>query len=182
MTNIFEALKDFIVPIIDNKEKTPLHVGEVADFWMLLTMLEEGVSIYQLALNTTIDDELIHALKNGEETSKNIIERLIVFMKNEGIPLTRPSEQRPKSDPNAIPLGVKQTDAELVNLISVKVAAEIALIGQALSMTGRNDAGIVLFEALFEIFKYGSSLKNLMRKRGWFKVPPFYYPPGAPNN
>jgi hypothetical protein len=28
--------------------------------------------------------------------------------------------------------------------------------------------------------KFGTSLKNTMRKRGWIKVPPYYYPPGMP--
>jgi hypothetical protein len=28
----------------------------------------------------------------------------------------------------------------------------------------------------------GFKLKTIMRKRGWIKVPPYYYPPGMPSN
>lgn len=79
-----------------------------------------------------------------------------------------------------MPLGVKHTDEELANLVSVKVAAEITLIGQALAMAVRNDACGLLLDIQFELLKYGSSLKTLMRRSGWIKVPPYYYPPGAP--
>lgn len=181
MTNIFESFKDFISPLMDN-EKHPLHVGEVSSFWMLLTMFEEGVALYQTSLNTTNDKELIHVLKNGEELSKTSIQLLSNFMKNEGIPLTKPPEPKPNSNPNSIPLGVKQTDEEIANLIGIKVAAEITLIGQALAMSVRNDAALILLKTFYELLKFGSSLKKMMKKRGWLKVPPYYYPPGAPNN
>ncbi|WP_252244958.1 hypothetical protein [Cytobacillus oceanisediminis] len=35
---------------------------------------------------------------------------------------------------------------------------------------------------MLEKMKFGASLKDLMRKRSWIKVPPYYYPPGSPRN
>ncbi|KHD84178.1 DUF3231 family protein [Bacillus ginsengihumi] len=178
MTNIFESLKDFISPLIDN-EKNPLHVGEVSNLWILLTMLEDGISLYQTSLNTSKDGELLHTLEKGMQLSINSINKLKTFMQHEGIPLTKPAEPKPKSNPDSIPLGVKQTDDEIANLVSVKVAAEITLIGQALAMTIRNDVGLILLGTLIELLKFGTSLKSMMIKRGWIKVPPYYYPPGG---
>lgn len=180
MTNIFESLKDLFTPMADNERKNPLHIGEVNHFWLLLTLIEEGIMIFQLALNTTTDDQLMHALSNGHQSAKEASQRMRTFFINEGIPLPPSSEDKPKSDPNAVPLGVKYTDEEIANLISAKVAAEITLIGQGLALCVRNDACKLLMEVQVEIFKYGSSLKKMMRERGWLKVPPYYYPPGAP--
>ncbi|WP_261380786.1 MFS transporter [Neobacillus bataviensis] len=39
--------------------------------------------------------------------------------------------------------------------------------------------GIFISLGLFGILL--STLKTLMRKRGWLKVPPYYYPPGYPH-
>ena len=182
MTNFFESMKDIFTPMDgEGQESSPLHIGEVTFFWVLLTLLEEGLAVYQLGLNTTTDSQLIHALTNGEESSKNVITDLRTFFKNEGIPLPPASEDKPKSDPNSIPLGVKHTDDELANLVSAKIAAEITLLGQALAVCIRNDACQKLFQVQVEIYKYGSSFKKMMKQRGWLKIPPYYYPPGPPN-
>lgn len=182
MTNIFESLKDLFTPMADDERKNPLYIGEVTHFWLLLTLIEEGIMIFQLALNTTTDDQLMHALSNGHPSAKEVCQRLRNYFINEGIPLPPSSENKPKSNPNAVPLGVKYTDEEIANLVSAKVAAEITLIGQGLALCVRNDACKLLMEAQIEIFKYGSSLKKMMRERGWLKVPPYYYPPGAPTS
>jgi len=182
MTNLFESTTDYLKTLVDHEEKNPLHVGEVNCLWVLLTMIEEGIGLYQIGLNTTNDDDLIHALKNGEQQSKDTSNQLRTFLKKEGIPLPETSEEKPKSEPNSIPLGVKQTDEELANLVSVKVAAQITLIGQALATSIRNDVCELFLNIQYELLKYGSSFKTLMRRNGWIKVPPYYYPPGAPLN
>lgn len=46
-------------------------------------------------------------------------------------------------------------------------------------MTIRNDVGLILLGTLIELLKFGTSLKSMMIKRGWIKVPPYYYPPGG---
>ncbi|MBS4174910.1 DUF3231 family protein [Bacillus sp. FJAT-49736] len=180
MTNLFESALNHFQTLIDRENKNPLHVGEVTNLWVLLTMIEEGICIYQIGLNTTTDADLIHAFINGEQSSKDIAQQLRAFFKKEGVPLPETSEEKPKSDPNSIPLGVKHTDEELANLVSVKVAAQITLLGQTLAMAVRSDVCELLLKIQYEILKYGASFKTLMRKRGWIKVPPYYYPPGAP--
>ncbi|PKR85016.1 DUF3231 family protein [Heyndrickxia camelliae] len=180
MTNLFESTKDYLKTLVDHEEKNPLHVGEVNHMWVLLTMMEEGIGVYQTGLNTTNDDDLIHAIRNGEQQSKATAQQIRIFLKKEGIPLPETSAEKPQSDPNSVPLGVKQTDEELANLVSAKVAAQITLIGQALACSVRNDVCELFLNIQYELLKYGSSFKTLMRRNGWIKVPPYYYPPGAP--
>ncbi|WP_040209347.1 DUF3231 family protein [Neobacillus jeddahensis] len=182
MTNMFESMKDLFVPIVDGMDKHPLHIGEVSHLWLLLTLIEEGIIVYQLGLNTTTDPDLIHALTNGEQSAKEVAKRLRNFFIKEGVPLPAASEDKPKSDPNSVPLGVKYTDRELANLVSTKIAAEITLIGQGIGVCIRNDACQMLFQIQVELFKYGSSFKNMMKKRGWIITPPFYSPPGSPQD
>ena len=31
-----------------------------------------------------------------------------------------------------------------------------------------------------ELLTFGTPLQALMKKRGWIRVPPYYYPPGMP--
>lgn len=180
MTNVFESMKDLFTPQAADQQQNPLHVGEVTHAWVLLTLIEEGLTVYQQSLNTTKDDELIHAFRNGQQASTDIAEQLRSFLRKEGIPLPPASEDKPLSDPDAIPLGVKHTDKELANLTSAKIAAEITLLGQALAVCVRDDICKLFFEIQYEIFKFGCSLKKLMSKRGWLKIPPYYYPPGYP--
>lgn len=42
--------------------------------------------------------------------------------------------------------------------------------------------GVMWFAFQSEQVSFGATLKNLMRKRGWIKVPPLYYPPEFQNN
>lgn len=181
LTNIFESLKDFLKPLVDNNNKKPLHTGEVTNHWLLLTLLEEGVSLYEMGMNTTNNNELLDALGDGLALSKKTINNLGAFLKEEGIPLPATSPEKPKSDSHSIPLGVKYSDDELANLISAKVAAQITLIGQSLAMSIRNDSAQLMIGVLIELLKYSTSFKTLMESHGWLKIPPYYYPPGTPN-
>ncbi len=180
MANFFESIKDMFEPFVDGEEKNPLHVGEVMNLWLLLTLFEEGLTVYQIGLNTTVDQQLQHALKNGEKESSYMANQLRTFLRKEGIPLPPASEDKPASETNSIPLGVKYTDEEIANLVSTKVAAEIALIGQTLGQSIRSDVGQFLLQILYGTLKFSSSMKKMMQERGWLKIPPYFYPPGSP--
>nr|WP_242035106.1 DUF3231 family protein [Mesobacillus harenae] len=157
-----------------------LHVGEVMSLWTALTSFQEARGLYQAALNTTEDADLIHALKNAIKAYKNDYDMIKQFMIKEGIPLPAINEDKPKSDPMAVPEGVKLTDDEIANLISVKVAFAITFCAQSLSQSVRNDVGILFFEIQVQLMKFAAPLKNLMNSRGWLKLPPPYLPPGKP--
>ena len=102
-------------------------------------------------------------------------------MRLEGVPLPPLSESKPISVPNRVPLGVKLTDNELANSLLIKVKLVITTCTNAASQTVRNDMGMIWAEFLQENIAFKLSLKSLMKKRGWLKVLPFYYPPGSPD-
>lgn len=180
MPNIFEAIFDYIKTTYDNEPKSRLHIGEAMGCWLYFTALAEEVPVLEASLNTTTDDELIKLLKKAKNLGEHQINILKSFMINEGIPLSQVSESKPKSDPNNVPLGVKATDEEIANFISAKVAANIVMSSTNMSQCIRNDISLMWARFHTEKLVYGMELKTAMRKRGWLKVPPYYFPPGAP--
>jgi hypothetical protein len=43
------------------------------------------------------------------------------------------------------------------------------------------DVGLMWTEFLQNNIVFGAPLKEMMERRGWLKQPPFYHPPGLPN-
>jgi len=182
MTTIFEALKDYLQLNLDMEPKNPLHVGEVMSCWTYLTIMDEANIYMQVGLNTTTDDDVIKSLEDSYKQCDIQGQRFRNFLKVEGIPLPPTSEQRPLSNANAVPLGVKMTDDEIMNGLSIKTVAAITHCAASVSQCVRNDVATMFTQCMLEKMKFGASLKDLMRKRGWIKVPPYYYPPGAPTS
>ncbi|WP_047152782.1 DUF3231 family protein [Aneurinibacillus tyrosinisolvens] len=180
MTSIVEAVTTVVNSLIDEEPKPPLHVGEVMNCWILLAIFQEAHTMYISGLNTTTDSELRHALEKAEIGSRQDTDRLKKFMTEEGVPLPPAPEDKPKSNPDAVPLGVKLTNDELANAVSAKIASVITICGSAMAQSVRNDIGILFFQFQVHLMKYGAVFKSLMRERGWLKVPPYYYPPGRP--
>jgi hypothetical protein len=178
MANLLGNLVDYIRTTFDNEPKSPPNIGEAYGCWIYYSALAEEIPAIEVGLNTTTDDELIQLLNEGMSLGNSQLKQLKAFMINEGIPLSRSSENKPKSDPNSIPLGVKTTDYEIANFLSIKVATNIIMCGNNISQSIRSDIGLMWMEFLVEKAQYGFKLKTAMRKRGWVKVPPFYYPPG----
>ncbi|WP_254788768.1 DUF3231 family protein [Virgibacillus salinus] len=108
------------------------------------------------------------------------VKKLSKFMKEEGIPLPDVTSSKPNSEPNEIPLGVKLTDNEITNGVAFKLVTcmQSCAKGQADSL--RSDIGMIWLDFYTDWITFGTTLKTLMRKRGWIKVPPYYYPPGSP--
>lgn len=182
MPNIFEAIIDYMKTTFDNEPKSRPHIGEVMGCWLYYTAIAEEIPALEASLNTTVDDELINLLKKSKKLAEHQMNILKAFMIEEGIPLPPVSEPKPKSDPNSVPLGVKVTDNEIANFISAKVATNIIMCSTNMSQCIRNDIGLMWARFHSEKMVFGMELKTAMRKRGWIKVPPYYYPPGAPTN
>ncbi|MFE8697482.1 DUF3231 family protein [Cytobacillus sp. FJAT-53684] len=180
MTTIFESLKDYFQMQLDAEPKNPLHVGEVMSCWLYLTLMDEARVFIQIGLNTTTDDDVIKMLRDSYNQCDSQSKRFKEFMRQEGIHLPPTSEDRPNSDPNGVPLGVKLTDDEIMNGLSIKTVAAATTCATAACQSIRNDVASLFMQCMLEKMKFGVSLKDLMRKRGWIKVPPYYYPPGAP--
>lgn len=182
MPNPFEALWNTLKISFDNtnEPKSSLHVLEVGDCWKYITMVEEFLRYEETGLNTTTDDEIIEMLTDVVKVCESHVEKLSQFMKKEGVPLPDVTSSKPNSASKDIPLGVKLTDDELANGITFKLVSclQALAIGQANSI--RNDVGMMFLGFYLDWVTFGTTLKTLMRKRGWLKVPPYYYPPGSP--
>ncbi|MBL0387839.1 DUF3231 family protein [Tumebacillus sp. ITR2] len=179
MTTLIEAITSIAKGFLDEEPKPPLHVGEVMALWTALALHQEGYSMYELAMNTTTDPDLLHALRKARESSAEDIHSIKEFLVKEGVPLPTTSEPKPHANPNAIPYGVKLTDDEICNLISAKVASSIALCGSGIAESVRADVGYLFLQSMVRLMKFGAPLRVLMRERGWIKIPPYYYPPGG---
>ena len=182
MVNRFEAFWNTFKTLVDNEPKSPLHVGEVMAIWTYQTILLEAVRYEEVALNTTTDDEVKELIIDAKKLCENQSQRLANFMVKEGIPLPPSPQPKPLSEPNDVPLGVKLTDDEIMNGISLKIAAAAMECAAAISQSIRSDVGLFWTDFFIEMITFGATTKTLMRKRGWLKVPPYYSPPGMPGN
>lgn len=182
MPNVFETVIDYIKTTVDNEPKSRPHIGEAMGCWLYYTAIAEEITVLEASLNTSTDDELLSLIRrslNLAQHQKQILEK---FMIEEGVPLAPIAQSKPKSDPNSVPLGVKVTDDEIANFIGIKVASNIVMCSTNISQCVRNDIGLMWARFHAEKMIFGMEVKTAMRKRGWIKVPPYYYPPGAPKN
>lgn len=181
LPDVLEAVKNVVKAFIEDEPKSPLHIGEAMSFWVFLALCGETQVQTEAGINSTTDPELRKALHEAVEMFKSQKERTTTFMRLEGIPLPPLSESKPNSNPSRVPLGVKLTDNELANSLKKKISMAITNCASASAQTLRIDASLIWAEILQEYITFVTTLKSLMRKRGWLKVPPFYYPPGSPN-
>ena len=180
MPDVLEAVKNVVQSFIDDEPKSPLHVGEVMSCWSILAAITEIQVQTEAGINSTPDPELRKTLHDAVKLFKSQNERLTAFMRLEGVSLPPISESKPISDPNGVPLGVKLTDNQLANSLKIKVSLAITNCANAAAQSVRNDVGLILAEFLQEHMTLAITLKSLMQKRGWLKVPPLYYPSGTP--
>ncbi|HEU4963634.1 MAG TPA: DUF3231 family protein [Bacilli bacterium] len=182
MSNVLEALKNVLLSYVDNEPKPPLHVGEAMACWTYLAVMNEAISFEECTFHMTRDPELKKAIQDGIKMCASQSGRMETFMRREGIELPAGSQHKPQSDPQAVPSGAKLTDDEIANAMSIKVGAAVMACANAAVQSIRNDVGQMWIEFQAEQLVYGATLKTLMRKRGWLKVPPPYIPPGMPTS
>ncbi|MCJ7988762.1 DUF3231 family protein [Priestia sp. OVS21] len=125
---------------------------------------------------------LLKLVQDSKNLAESQIDTLKKLMIKEGIPLPEIPATKPKSDPNSIPLGAKATDSEIANLISVKIASNIVMCSTNMGQSIRTDIGLMWLKFHTEKIILGSKVKILMQQKGWLKIPPYYYSPGAPHN
>lgn len=179
--DVFEAIKNVVQSFIDDEPKTPLHIGEAMACWLFLALCAETQVQTEAGINSTNDPDLRKALHEAVEIFKSQKEQLTAFMRIEGVPLPPTSESKPISEPNSVPLGVKLTDIELANSLKKKITMAITNCANASAQTIRNDVGMMWAKFLQEHITFLIILKSQMRKRGWLKAPPPYYPSGSSN-
>jgi hypothetical protein len=135
-------------------------VGEVMACWTYLAFVEEIIIYEQIGLNTTVDNEL-----------HNMLEKSLKVAQPQG---------KPQSNPEAVPAGTKFTDSELVNTISINFVIASNMFAASANQSLRMDVAIMFLQFQMEKMTLLFKIKNLIKKRGWLKNPPFYSAPGLP--
>src|SRR5699024_1458840 len=115
---MFESVSNIVQSLTDNS-KDPLHVGEAMACWTYLAFVGSIKGHVEVGLNTTTDKGVKELLQDGLKVVSSHKKELTEFMVQEGVTLPTSPEKKPESDPNAIPLGAKFTDNELVNTINL---------------------------------------------------------------
>ncbi|MGB7999219.1 MAG: DUF3231 family protein [Anaerobacillus sp.] len=180
MNKVFKSMLGILQAYKDDGPKSPLHVGEVMNCWTAFAIFKEAQVFYSMGLNTTEDKPLQKKVKEIFEASVKDELKLKNFLIKEGVPLPTTSERKPDSRPSTIPLGVKLTDDEIANGISLKLASVNLLCASTISQAVRTDVVLMFLQFQTHILMFAAELKNLMEQRGWLKTPPYYLPPGNP--
>ncbi|MTI81816.1 MAG: DUF3231 family protein [Firmicutes bacterium] len=178
MTNILDAVNGIFSTNLGDESNNPMHIGEVMNTWTYHIMLTEANRFAEMALNTTNDNELKEALKKSIIDCHNQADEIDNLFKNEGISMPPTSERKPHSDPNDIPIGAKMTDDEIANGISVKLVSALNFCTLGLTQSIRTDLASMWLRFFLKRAEYSAYYMPIMKKRGWIKIPPYYYAPG----
>lgn len=174
--NLFEVLNDAFKPFLDG-EKKPLTVLEVSNLWFYLAATENTMRNEEIAYNVTQDKELKKKLKDAKEhvhqpIAKSIRELLI----KEEVPLPQTTAEKPVGDYVNIPEGAKLTDEEIANLMSYNLLLGINYASKGITEAVRADVGLLFSKFLMKKITFSLTIKDLLKKRGWMRVPPYYKP------
>ncbi|ARK30480.1 DUF3231 family protein [Halalkalibacter krulwichiae] len=178
MPNIIEAIKAAFNSIVDDEAKPPLNIIEASYSWLYYSIVKEAIAFEEAGLNTTSDDELKGILTDAIKLCNEHATQLEKLMREEGVTLPPVSQQKPYSNNNEIPPGVKLTDEELSNGLAMKILLMSNKAAYAAAECVRTDVGALYVQFFNEAAVFGATLKTKMRKRGWAKIPPAYSPPG----
>lgn len=147
--NIMKVLSDAVKPFLDD-EKPPLNVGEVMNLWFYYAATEQTMRGEQVSYNIVRDHDLKEMLKEVlNDIHGPILKELTEFLTAEGVQLPEKNSGKPIGEFQNIPEGSKLTDEEVANLLSFNIVQGI-------------------------IYACSISLRDLLMKRGWLKVPPHY--------
>lgn len=173
--NLFEILKDVIKPFLDG-EKRPLHVGEVMNLWLYLTGTEQTIRADQLSYNIVEDTELKEKIADIiNNVYRPMVEELKDFFRKEGVPLPETTPEKPIGDFQNLPDGAKMTDKEIANLLSYNLAVGITAACRGITEAVRPDVALMFAKYQMMKMTFAVTLKDLMIKKNWTRLPPPYY-------
>ncbi len=155
---------------------TSPHVGETFHIWTYCVEVSESRALMKLMVNHTNDKELKEMIEHFvDEIVEPQQKRLIELMKNEGITAPEVTADVGKADERLIPPGAKLTDVEVAQMLVVKVVGLLEWSHRGAIHSLRDDIGAMFNSFYNHLLAQGFTLKKLLRKRGWLRVPPHYY-------
>lgn len=155
------------------RPETPLHVGEVMSLWTYAAAIDEGRSLCLLMLNHVGDQELKerieHFVHEVEEPQRR---RIYKFIREQGVTLPPITPDKGIAVPGDVPNGARLPDPEIANLFLGKIVVGLQVLSNGLIQSIRSDVGQMLYAFEVELLRESFVLKEILRKRGWMKVPP----------
>ncbi|WP_449355528.1 DUF3231 family protein [Virgibacillus natechei] len=176
--SMFENAASIIESLTDN-HKNPLHIGEAMACWTYYSFVASAIMHVEVGLNTTSNSKLKKLLEDSYKVMKSHQKEVSELMRQEGVPLSNTPEDKPESDPNAIPLGAKFTDNELTNTININFVIAANMCSASASQSLRTDVATMFLKFQTDKLSLGLKMQELMQTKGWLKAPPFYHPPGG---
>ena len=156
-------------------------MGEVMLMWTYEAALEAVRSTTQLMLNHTNHTELkelMEHLVNDLLETQN--QQLTSLMRDEGIQFPPANAEIPKADEKAIPPGAKFTDLAIGNRLVADLEGLLLTAHGALTQGLRDDIIALFYRFHQQLLAQSFTLKKLMDKQGWLRIPPFYYAGQSP--
>ncbi|MEK3885138.1 DUF3231 family protein [Paenibacillus sp. PL2-23] len=173
--NLLELFKDAMQAFKD-KEKTPLHVGEVMNLWFYLTATEQTLRGEQVSLNTVQDADLKTKIEDVIQHVHNPIRtELKEFLRQEGVPLPKATPDKSLGDFRTIPESAKLTDEEIANLLVYNLVLGINSACRGMTEAVRPDVGVMFAGFQMKKAAFSMTLRGLMIEKGWLLMPPYYY-------
>ncbi|GAA0465484.1 DUF3231 family protein [Alkalibacillus silvisoli] len=166
---------------LNDNSKGPVHVGEAMACWTYLAFVESIIAYEEVGLNMTLDKDVKKFINDAYDVANSHIKEMTTLMRNEGIPIASSPAHKPISDPRSVPVGARMSDEELMNTLSINFVYAGDMCAASASQCLRTDLGLMFLKFQIDKFSLGFSAKEMMKKRGWLKVPPAYRPPGSPD-
>jgi hypothetical protein len=168
-------MKDAIEPFIDDKKRL-LNVGEVMNLWFFLSGSLQTLRNEQVAYNTVQDEELKEKIEDAvNNLYRPSIKELSEFLTKEGVPLPNQTPEEPIGDFRTIPEGAKLSDVEVAQLMSFNLALAMTYATRGLTESIRADVGLIFANILTKRAAFNLTFRQLLVKKGWLKVPPYYH-------
>lgn len=145
--------------------------------WASYVGVSESRAICQMMANHTTDKDLRETIEHFvDEVEEPMMKRLAEFMVGEGMALPPTTGDRPQSNESAIPPGARMTDLEVANLLVVKLEGMLTICHTAMLQSVRSDVAQMFYAFQSHLLAQGATLKGVMRRRGWLRLPPAFHP------
>lgn len=148
--------------------------------WSLGVGVNESRTFCLLMVNHTDDPELKEMIEHFiADVETPMAKKVSEVMLNEGMTLPMTTGDKPSANEAAVPPGAKLTDHEIAHLLVVKYEGMLTLCHLGLIQSLRPDLSRMYYAFQSHLLAQGFTLKNLMKKRGWLQIPPYYRPQSA---
>ncbi|CAM3905678.1 DUF3231 family protein [Marinicrinis lubricantis] len=170
--NFVEIVKSVFQPYLDD-EKPPLHVGEAYHLWYYKNGIEQTLRNAEVGYNTVEDTELKDKIKDLIDNVLTPMRKEVEeFLKDEHVPLPIVSPEKAVSEYSNTPKDAKLSDEEIANQLSWAILMGIQIGVRGLTESVRADVGALFAKYQMLQMVWGLTMKQLMVKRGWLRVPP----------